>query len=139
MTQTVGKLIHLATHFKGGKGWVLLFLRKAVDEGYRWLEDSINGEEVPTNVVAKDPEEAIRLAHRQWKGASFRTIRCGYRFTLPERDEIGMNALFHQMVASYSTMNGVYFDDDLGHQCIVKEISQEAFDLYKQLASENRL
>ena len=93
------------------------------------------GVEVPTDISAETSEEALRLAHRQWKGSDFRTLRCGYRFTLPERDEIGSNALFHQMAASYATMNGVYFDDELGHQCIVKDASQEAYDLYKRLSS----
>lgn len=139
MVQTAGKLIHVATHFKTGRGWVLLYLRKTADQGYSWYEDAGNGDEAATDVSAETPEEALRLANRRWKDMAFRTIRCGYRFTLPERDEIGSNALFHQMVASYSTMNGVYFDEELGHQCIVKEISQEAFDLYKLLSAASRL
>jgi hypothetical protein len=43
------------------------------------------------------------------------------------------------MIASYATSNGVYFDDELGHQCIVREISQQAFDMWKRLEAQKRL
>lgn len=138
MAQATGKLIHVATYFQKG-GWILVYLRKTADQGYAWFAEITAGQESGTPVGGSTPEEALRLAHREWVDSSFRTIRCGYRFTLPERDEIGSNALFHQMIASYSSSNGVYFDEELGHQCIVKEISQEAYDLWKKLAAESRL
>lgn len=134
----MGKLIHVGMYFVKGH-WVNLLLRKMEDNTYAWFEEVGESEELPTNVSAENPEEALRLAHRQWRASSFRTLRCGYRFTLPERDEIGTNALFHQMVASYATSNGVYFDDELGHQCIVREISQQAFDTWKRLDAQKRL
>ncbi len=137
--KTAGKLIHVAQYFKDRAGWVMLFLRRTPDQGYTWFEEVEERQEQPTSVTSASAEEALRLAHRQWKNHSFRTIRCGYRFTLPERDEIGSNALFHQMIASYSIMNGIYFDEELGHQCIVKEISQEAHDLWKRLQAQGRL
>lgn len=137
--KTAGKLIHAARFFKDRTGWVLLLLRKTADNSCIWFEETSDKQETQTSVSAANPEEALRLAFRQWQGQSFRTIRCGYRFTLPERDEIGTNALMHHMIASYSISNGIYFDDELGHQCIVKETSQEALDLWKSLASQKRL
>ncbi|MDP1835869.1 MAG: hypothetical protein Q8K75_08080 [Chlamydiales bacterium] len=134
----MGKLIHIGMYFVKGH-WKNLFLRKMEDSTYAWFEEAHETDELPTNVSAENPEEALRLAHRQWRSSSFRTLRCGYRFTLPERDEIGTNALFHQMVASYATGNGVYFDDELGHQCIVREISQQAFEMWKRLEAQKRL
>lgn len=134
----MGTLIHIGMYFTKGH-WVNLLLRKIEDNTYAWFEEVSETEELPTNISAENPEEALRLAHRQWRTSSFRTLRCGYRFTLPERDEIGTNALFHQMIASYATSNGVYFDDELGHQCIVKEISQQAFDMWKRLEAQKRL
>ena len=139
MTQAKPTLIHVAKYFKDRTGWTLLLLRRTPDQGYTWFEEGATKQEQVTSITSASAEEALRLAHRHWKNHSFRTIRCGYRFTLPERDEIGSNALFHQMVASYSMMNGIYFDEELGHQCIIKEISQEAHDLWKTLQAERRL
>lgn len=134
----MSKLIHVALFLRKGR-WCNLFLRKTEENRYVWFEETRDNNETPTDLAADNAEEALRLAHRQWRSDSFRTLRCGYRFTLPERDEIGTNALFHQMVASFSTANGIYFDEELGHQCIVREISQEAFDLWKYLEAEERL
>lgn len=137
--KTVGKLIHAAKFFQDRIGWVLLLLRETSDHGYAWFSETPDQTEMATDVTAENPEEAIRLAVNRWGKQSFRTVRCGYRFTLPERDEIGSNALLHHMIASYTIANGVYFDPELGHQCIVKETSQEALDLWKRLAAQNRL
>ncbi len=136
--ETAGKLLHAAKYFKDRHGWVLLLLRKTADQGCAWYEEVSDDAETPTGVIAENPEEALRLAYREWSRHSFRTIKCGYRFTLPERDEIGSNALIHQLIASFSVGNGVYFDEELGHQCIVRETSQEALDLWKRLAALKR-
>lgn len=136
MSESQGKLIHIAFTFEQQKGWLTLYLRKVNDVEYRWFRQESGSEEVATDIAADTPREAIRLARRDWKPYAFRTLMCGYRFTLPERDEIGSDALFHHMVASYSVSNGVYFDEELGHQCIVREISQQAHDLWKKLKSK---
>lgn len=113
--------IHIAKILHPKKGRCYLFLVKE-DNLFRWIFES--GEE--TGIQDSQVEEAIRLARREWKNQSFQTVKCGYRFTLPERDEIGNNALFHQLESSHKNFNGIYFDEELGHQCIVREASQEA-------------
>ncbi|NGX42375.1 MAG: hypothetical protein K940chlam7_00655 [Chlamydiae bacterium] len=125
-----GKLIHVAKYHPSRKKVRLLFLRRQSSNRYIWFEDT-DGKEVETEVSANTVEEAVRLAHRKWKNQSFRTIICGFRYTLPERDEHGSNALFHQMVVSYSSPTGTYFDEELGHLCHVQNASQEALDLWK--------
>jgi hypothetical protein len=108
-------------------------------EGERKEEKEEKEKETNTSVSGSTVPEAIQLAYKHWKGDSFRPVNCGFRYTLPERDEHGCDALFHQMVASYSSMNGVYFDDDLGHNCIVNFASSEGRDLWKKLKEEGRL
>ena len=105
-----------------------LFLCKLESFQYAWFF-----EETPTNVVSHNIEEAIRLAYRKWAPDGFRTLHCGFRYTLPERDEHGINALFYQMVASYRSPNGVYFDEELGGNCIVQFASLESRNLMKRL------
>lgn len=117
MTINTNKLIHVAR-----KGSTLYFLRKKGDD-FVWFEG-----ENETPIVSKNIEEAIRLANRKWH---FRMLACGFRYTLPERDEHGNNALFYQMAASQKTLTGVYFDEELGHPCIVQNASGEALDLLK--------
>ena len=117
------KIIH-AGCFEDG---TYVLLRQEAPDSFKWW----TLDETDTGVSASTVEEAIRLANKAWKG--FRTVICGFRYTLPERDEHGMNALFHQMVASYSTPNGVYLDEDLGHMCHVQFASQEALNLWKKL------
>lgn len=136
----LGRLIHVAKCFPPYKGWRFLFLREQKDsEEFRWFIESNPETEEPTQIAASSVEEALRLAHVYWRDQQFRCIRCGYRFTLPERDEIGTNALFHQMVRSYQSFNGLYVDEELGHPCIVREISQEAHRLWRSLEAQNRL
>jgi len=120
-------IIHVAKLSKG-RDTCMLFLRKMGSETYQWFEDH-----EPTKVKGITPEEAIRLAKRHFSFDSLNFLNCGKRFTLPERDEHGSNALFHQMAASYSSFNGIYYDEELGHSCQVKEASQEALDLLAQL------
>jgi hypothetical protein len=116
--------VHIA-RIKEGRRHSYLYLKKTGSETYQWF----HGDE-PTEVKGITPEEACRLAVRHWRIHSFRFVRCGFRFTLPERDEHGSNALFHQMAASYDAMNGIYYDEELGHSCIVKEASSEAKTLW---------
>ncbi len=122
-------IIHIAKILSRGET-VYLFLKKTGLDTYQWFED-----EETTEVKGITPEEAMRLAKRQWKRASFRFVNCGFRFTLPERDEHGGNALFCQMAASYAASNGIYFDEELGHSCIVKKASDEANELLRKLKS----
>lgn len=130
MPTPLNNLIHVATLRRKGRK-CLLFLRKQ-EQHYIWYEVE-EEREVATSVTSDSAEEAIRLARRYFAPHFFETLRCGFRFTLPERDEIGTNALFHQMVSSYSAGNGVYLDEELGHQCFVNEASQEALTLWRRL------
>lgn len=81
-------------------------------------------------------EEAILLAKRQWANDFFALLHCGFRYTLPVRDETGVNANFRQMVLSYSVANGRYFDEEVGHLCFVDFASQEALNLWKKIRSD---
>lgn len=130
MSQTPLKLIHVASILQRDQGLRYLFLRKKEDYHFCWYIKSIDSvQEDETTVAASTIEEAIRLARHTWKEDFFRTLNCGFRYTLPERDEHGMNALYYQMAASYNSMNGVYFDDELGHNCFVQNASVEARNL----------
>jgi len=129
---TPAKLIHAASFFNGGSS-CYLFLRKKAGDHFAWFEELENGEERETPVSAPTIEESLRLAARHWKAQFFRTVICGFRYTLPERDEHGINALYHQMAASLSTMNGIYYDEELGNNCFVQNASDEAFRLWKRL------
>lgn len=135
----MGKLIHLAQVILPKKGSCLLLLRREDPVRYEWYEEYENGKERKTSIFAPTAEEAIRQAYLNWQDHIFRTINCGFRYTLPERDEHGNNALFHQMVASYSSMNGIYFDEDVGHNCFVNFASDEAKKLWKELQAQKRL
>lgn len=135
----ISKLIHIAKVNLTKKGLRLLLLRKDDPIRYTWYEEYASGKEQETSVFAPTAEQAIRQAYLKWKDDVFRTINCGFRYSLPERDEHGNNALFHQMIASYSTMNGIYFDEELGHNCFVNFASDEAKKLWKELQSQKRL
>lgn len=115
-----------------------LFLREEAPKRYVWFEEN-NGVETPTGIFADTIQEAIRLANQTLKADYFTTFNCGFRYTLPERDEHGQNALFHQMLLSQSSFNGVYFDEELGNNCIVQNIPREAKDLINELKSTGRL
>ncbi len=115
-----------------------LLLRKESPDSYRWWNETETSE-IDTGVTGKTIEEAIRRASSHWKNQAFRTVICGFRYTLPERDEHGINALFHQMVASYGTPTGAYQDEELGHTCHVQFASDEALRIWKKLKQQNRL
>lgn len=131
-------LVHIGKYHPRHKGRRYLFLRERAPTHFIWYEEE-DGKELETEVEAPSIEEAMQLAHKTWKNDAFRTIICGFRYTLPERDEHGINALFRQMVASYSTPNGTYYDEELGHNCFVQSASREALDLWQQLQESNRL
>lgn len=133
------KLIHLATIKKKEKGAVYLFLQELSPHQYAWFEEGSNDKFQETLIQAESIEEALRLAAREWKHHSYRTVNCGFRYTLPERDEHGINALFYQMVASYSSINGVYFDEGSGCNCIVLNASLESRRLMHYLQKKGRL
>lgn len=138
-TDQLGKLIHAARIYTQGE-WRLLYLRKHENGHFSWLEEQQKGtQEIESPVSGQTVEEAMRLAPKHWKNQSFTTINCGFRYTLPERDEHGINALFHQMAASYSSGNGVYYDEELGNNCFVQSASEEAIALWQRLKLQNRL
>lgn len=128
------KIIHVGCLQDG----TYLLLRREGPDSYSWWSES-GTSEIETGVTAKTIEEAIRVANNKWKNQNFRTVICGFRYTLPERDEHGINALFHQMISSYSTPTGVYQDEELGHACHVQFASDEALRLWKKLKQQNRL
>jgi hypothetical protein len=133
------KLIHVANIQVSKQGKQLLLLRERSPHDYGWFLETDEQTETDTGVRGDTIEEAMQIAHRHWRLNYFKTIICGFRYTLPERDECGMNALFHQMAASHSTTNGIYFDEDLGHNCFVQNASQESLDLHERFKSQKRL
>lgn len=138
MTAATGKLIHLA-RYQSKNGTVYLFLRQVDPRQYAWYERQADGSEKETDVSGETVEEAIRLANRKWRKEGFRTVICGFRYTLPERDEHGCNALFYQMAAGYATPRGVYFDEELGHNCFIQNASDEAVQWLARLKQEGKL
>lgn len=136
-TEKKAKLIHIAKIFTGQSRY--LFLRQMAPDRFVWFEEKGNDAEEETKVSGQTIEEAMRLAVRRWKSDSFQTLICGFRYFLPERDEHGINALFHQMAASYSSSNGIYYDEELGNNCFVQSASQESYLLWKRLAQQKRL
>lgn len=101
------------------------FLRKTSETTFEWQD-----EEGKPIIFAGSVEEACRLLNQRFQN-SLRYLNCGKRFTLPERDEHGSTALFHHLVASQKTVNGIYFDSEFGCSSIVKEASLEALRLSK--------
>ena len=101
-----------------------IFLKKEDDqfywEGLDYKEDNYNS--------------ALKIGAEHWKDDYFQLVNCGFRYSLPIRDEVGMNALFWQMAKSYKSSNGVYFDEDVGHECIVKFASDEALGIWKKIS-----
>lgn len=117
------KLVHIAKTDEG-----LLFLREEAPNNYAWFS-----KDEKTPVEAPTIPEAIRLAYKYYALDHFQPLLCGYKFTLPERDEHGNNALFQDMVQSLNSMNGIYFDDKLGYNCIVHQIPLASRELYEKL------
>lgn len=134
----LNKLIHTGS-IQTKKGKRYLFLREVEPHHYIWFLEEEPGKEMDTGVSAASIEFALQLARKTWKMDNFRTVICGFRYTLPERDEHGANALFHEMAASYASSNGVYFDHDLGHNCVVYHASKEARQLLHRLLASSSL
>lgn len=139
MSENSPKIIHVGCFQSPGKGKSYLFLRQISPVAFVWYKENSHAEEEETAVKGDSPAKALKEARRQWKSQGFRTVNCGFRYTLPERDEHGINALLHQMIASYSSMNGVYFDDEAGNNCFVQNASQEALSLWKRLDAKRRV
>lgn len=132
-------LIHVARFHSKGK-WSYLYLRKNEHNHFIWHEEQENDQkESETPLSAQSVEEAMRLAPRHWRNCSWHPIHCGFRYTLPERDEHGINAFFHQMAASCNSSNGIYYDAELGNNCFVQNASEEAITLWQKLKAQNRL
>lgn len=138
-TQKLGKLIHIARIISSDGRPRYLYLRKCEPQGYRWYEGTDEHIEEETPVFGPTIEETIRLGIRLWSKNAYRNVNCGFRYTLPERDEHGLNAYFHQMASSQSSMNGIYYDEELGNNCFVQNASIESFNLWKKLKTEDRL
>jgi hypothetical protein len=136
MNNKIQNLIHIGKIFSLAGAAKYMFLRKTSTQSYKWFEGIPEGEEIDTALEASSVENAIRLAFATWQGDYFTLINCGFRYTLPERDEHGINALFYQMVASYSSLTGVYFDEIIGNNCFVQNASAEARTLWKTLAEQ---
>lgn len=131
-TQNKSPLIH-AARIRDSHGHKLLFLRRLEPYRFIWFCETSPANEVETSVWGGTSEEALLAAYQLWKYDEFKPLHCGFRYTLPERDEVGTNALFCQMSASYQSMTGAYFDEEVGANCIVYLASQEARQLLKRL------
>ena len=136
--KNLGQLIHVGKYFSHPPSFTYLFLRKKDERTFIWSEETDNVEK-ETSVIGSSIEEAILLANKYWKNKAFFTLNCGFRYTLPERDEHGINAYFYQMIASSSSINGVYYDETLGNNCFVQNSSDEAYRLGQYLKNQNRL
>lgn len=133
MTQKANNpLIHIGRIQTKENPVVYLFLRQSPEKRYTWFVEGPDGEQ-ETEISENSICEALIKAKENWKGQAFRTVICGFRYTLPERDEHGENALYYQMAASYASSNGIYLDEDLGHTCIVQNASLEARKLWERL------
>jgi hypothetical protein len=133
----INTMIHVARIFTD-RGDRYLFLRQMNPHTFTWFEQLDEKSETETPFTAQTIEDAIRLAVETWKGSYFRTVICGFRYTLPERDEHGINALFCQMAASYKSSNGIYFDEELGCNCFVQNASDEARKIWKLLLANEK-
>lgn len=131
------KLIHVAHIHVQSKGKLYLFLRQMESYRYIWFCEEQPGIEIETTIWGGTADQALHAAYQTWQTAHIFPLNCGFRYTLPERDEVGCNALFHQMAASYSSSSGVYFDEELSSNCIVQFASTEARDLLKRLQSNH--
>ncbi len=130
---TINKPIHIGkiSGPQGGKKY--LFLHKITTKEYQWFfEDGSD-----TGIGGPSIEYAIREAGKMRKSFFFSPVLCGFRYTLPERDEHGMNALFHQLLSSRTSFNGVYFDEEAGHNCFVQNPSEEALSFVAKFQSSD--
>lgn len=138
---TIARLIHAARIQPLGHRVSYLLLRESSPGTYTWYIENGDGNETDTGVEASNIPECLHLAFRKWRDENFRPLHCGFRYDMEPRDEHGVNALFCEMVESYSVVNvdGQFFDEFSGHRCYVDFASDEALDLWHRLASEDRL
>ena len=113
-------------------------LRKLEDNSFQWFIEDKN-KELPSTVKGKTVSSSIRAAKRHWRDAAFNPLHCGMRYELPERDEHGSKALFHEMIKSQEVSNGIYFEESINQQCIVNSISNEALALMKRWKMEKKI
>lgn len=138
MTTSQDKPIETLMHIaKTNKHY--LFLRQRTAILYEWVKVDKDGNEEDTGISGLNIEEAIQKGNRAFKDLGIKSLDCGYRYTLPERDEHGVNAYFFQMKESYSSSNGIYFDKISGNNCLVQSASSEALQLMQNLKQKNRL
>lgn len=130
----LGKLIHIALIMDKGS-WQPLYLRKVDDQHFVWFTE--NEETTPIDAIST--ELAIQQAYPFWKDKYIRMLNCGFKYQLPERDEHGINALFWEMVAGYTSPNGIYFDQVAGSNFFVNFASQQALKLWKSLEKQGKL
>lgn len=83
--------------------------------------------------MGETPAKAISAAYKIWEKEYFRLLHCGFRYSLPTRDETGCNAFFWEMAKSYDSPNGSYFDERLGHPCYVDFASEEALSIWRNV------
>lgn len=120
-------------HIAATHGKKILLLRKS-EHTFRWsITDSHFEQETFTQICGSTFTEALAKGRHIWKEEQFRLIHCGFRYTLPERDQVGSNALFWQMALSYNAPNGRYFDEEVGHLCYVDFASHEALELWRKI------
>jgi hypothetical protein len=138
MADRLAGLIHAGKIHAEDGSLKLVFLRRLAPHQFSWFIEENQKDERETEVSGPTTAEAIRLANVCWKKDHFTSLGCGFRYMLPERDEHGINALFHQMVASYNSMTGVYFDEELGNNCFVQNASIEARNVWKRLINHDK-
>lgn len=127
--QEIYKIIHIAKISDSQKKMAYLLLRQKAPHEFVWYTE----DNIPSEVKGATIQSAIQNAYKYWKLSNISMVNCGFRYTLPERDEHGNNALYCQMALSYSSPLGIYYDEELGHNCIVNFASDEAKDLLKRL------
>jgi hypothetical protein len=141
----LGKLIHIGKIHGHNEHIEYLYLRKSGPSSFEWYADGWEKEEA-TGIKSTTLSEAFARASDEWRDSAFSLIHCGYRYDLQERDDIGVEALFYQMVESYHSSGlidamwcGKYNDVEAGHECFVDKASEEALELMRKLEREGRL
>ena len=143
MKKKVNPLTHIAKINSSDGKDCYIFLRKNAEDCFAWYSEDKKGNETALDLEGATAEKAIQTAAHHFKLNDFRPVDCGFRYVLHPRDEHGINAMFHQMVASYGevarAIDGAYHDEGNGQECYVDFASDEALDLWRQLETEDRL
>lgn len=110
-----------------------LFLQRS-DSSFHWLKMNPSFDEgIETPCQGETLARAIQAAYKMWQADFFTLLNCGFRYSLPVRDQTGCSAFFWQMAKSYSTPNGHYFDEEAGHLCFVDFASTEALAIWRKI------